>query len=346
MIGTCAGPWVKGLALGTACLFALLALPNGTLRADAQGLGLDLRPGVTLQLGNAGTAPGGAWILHGPDGAVLNADFRTELMAALATAVSDTAVAQITVQPMRLASGAPKTLVLWASMPTVAVLLKLDVSGKVVGARPVADGYAFGELTSFRWKGVNHDYAGFVTAAAGSADFSHWVFWDWSSAEPKVVFSADAGMNEELPNFRDLDGDGTDELVFDNRGSKYGRPPQLFRWAASKGTFEPADRAFPDFWNRRISAAVERLRAWRVSKTARADRPRLPLVLVDALLQDFDCRGGREGWDAFVQKAEASLKPLMEDRSNDYLQRRASGLERRVRRPVTEDGPDPAGRSI
>lgn len=272
--------------------------------------------------------PVGTWVLRDAKGTTLNADLRPELEKAMTGLYPDASIGYMAAASARLGNEETKSLLLWASSENGACIMKLTGDGRIAAIQKAGDRYCLGKLQAFPIKALGHDVVGFVTDHAGSANYYHWIFWDWSGDKPQVVF--DGTSSPVIPKFEDVAGDGTEVMVMDDQNSTYLRPPALYRWSPKSRRFEAADSAFPGFWNRRIEMEIEELKSRRSGEKDSADNSRLPLVVLERLLLDLRARTGPDKVAEVLSLADKYLEPLIRNSGNDYLQRRAKELKKRM----------------
>ena len=167
---------------------------------------------------------------------------------------------------------------------------------------------------------------GYTYDGAASADFRSWKFYMWNGKRYQEIADVSSGTAYSKPLFTDLDNSGTNEIVFENKDSKYGNPPQIYRWNEKIFKFENGEKYFPDFWNKKIETDKSKLKAWQYSKKNQRD----PLVYCSRIYSYLTQRGGNEGTQDFLRLADEKLQPLIDYRKNDYVSTRAIQLKDKI----------------
>jgi len=147
----------------------------------------------------------------------------------------------------------------------------------------------------------------------------------WDGKDFKKVLEFSSGKTSYRPLFTDLDNDGTNELVFENVYSDYGELPQIYKWNTFSKLFDRADGQFPDYWNEKIAKEIEKLKQWQFSPNSRD-----PLVYCARIANYFSLRRGAEGVQVFLNLADEKLQFLIENRKNNYIQKRAGNLKKSI----------------
>ncbi|MEK7477170.1 MAG: hypothetical protein AAB152_16210 [Candidatus Coatesbacteria bacterium] len=164
---------------------------------------------------------------------------------------------------------------------------------------------------------------------AGSAQACPWVFFQWRDGAMRQVLETDIA-SWSSPQFTDLDHDGTNEILFENGGT---RLDQVFTWDDQKHVLVEAAGRYKSRWQAQIDVLMKKLRSERL-----ADR----YGVIWRAAQLYRLRGGDKGVDEFLRLAERHLAPLIKNDRNDYDQQRAKDLMQRTRaavgRPSSEGG--------
>ena len=152
-----------------------------------------------------------------------------------------------------------------------------------------------------------------------SENFTSYKLLMWDGYKPRIVFDGSSGVRGETPSFVDLLGDGTREMVFYNRGSKYYEAPSIFVWNGEKQRLEYGKLRFSKFWKNLIREEMGKLERWKYSKAQSED----PLVYCAWLENYLRESGSTEGLKEFFQLAIKKLDLLAEKTGNDDLRQRA-----------------------
>ncbi|HXL73163.1 MAG TPA: hypothetical protein VN963_06010, partial [bacterium] len=171
---------------------------------------------------------------------------------------------------------------------------------------------------------------GYYDWMAASAGAGPWHFYIWKSQDSQnlkkdfyEVTPEDVELDSGgVPTFRDINGDGFNDLVFDNHEAKYQPLDQILIWNQQKQIFEE-NMDFPAYWQPQIDVYLLKL------KNA-SDNERSSFFYVDHLAQLFKARGGNEGVKEFQKLANVKMEPFLKNDRNDSLQRRADMTLKRM----------------
>ncbi len=166
---------------------------------------------------------------------------------------------------------------------------------------------------------------GYVYDGAASADFWAYKFFMWDGTAFKLILDASSGVAGSPPDFEDLNHDETNELVFENKNSKYDRPSDIFKWNDTKKVYEEASNQFPGFWEPLIQKEMAKLKAWKYSPNSRG-----PLGYCPVIANYLQKRGGNRDVADFLALSDQQLQFLIEDKKNNYLHQRAVQMKKAI----------------
>jgi hypothetical protein len=197
------------------------------------------------------------------------------------------------------------------------------------------DGYGsalvFGEIN--KSLPVCFGYYDWMAASAGAGPWHFYIWKSGSSKDLKKDFYEVTPEAEELdsggiPVFRDINGDGFNDLVFENENAKYQPLDQIFIWNPQRQIFEENEN-FPAYWQPQIDKYFLKLQKV-------ADKQRSSFSYIDHLAKLFAARGGNKGVEEFRELAKIKMEPFLKDDRNDSLQRRADETLKRMAEALGE----------